>query len=80
MRSASVLFTKKQKRRIGYSNIPISDGEGLPIAKLPIDFSINSDDEDHDTSHNLLERQRQHVDDFSCFDENSSLFIITLVE
>ncbi|GBL84843.1 hypothetical protein AVEN_93868-1 [Araneus ventricosus] len=88
---ASGGFTKKKKRTIEYPNIPsalqlVSHGEGLPIPEPPIDFSISSDEEDLDVSHNSPRASTsecggsKHDDGFSCFDETSSPDKITSVE
>ncbi|GBM90880.1 hypothetical protein AVEN_46374-1 [Araneus ventricosus] len=54
---ASGGFTRKKKRTIKYPNIqsalrPVLHAEGLPIPQPPTDFSISSDEEDLDVSHN----------------------------
>ncbi|GBM54175.1 hypothetical protein AVEN_64522-1 [Araneus ventricosus] len=87
---ASGDFTKK-KRTVEYSNAPsalrpFSHGEGLPISEPPTDFSISSDEEDLDASHNSPQASTsacggsKHDDDFSWFDETSSPHKITSVE
>ncbi|GBM99324.1 hypothetical protein AVEN_251504-1 [Araneus ventricosus] len=79
---ASVGFTKKKKRRIEFFNLrcsqrPVSHGKGLTIPEHPADFSISSDEEDLDVSHNSPQTSTsacggsKHDDDFSCFDETS---------
>ncbi|GBM46311.1 hypothetical protein AVEN_88005-1 [Araneus ventricosus] len=84
-------FTKKNKRIIEYPNIPsalrpVSHSEGLPIPEPPTDFSISSDEEDLDMSHNSSQASTsacggsKHDDDFSCFDETSSPHKITSIE
>ncbi|GBL90030.1 hypothetical protein AVEN_178423-1 [Araneus ventricosus] len=88
---ASGGFTKKNKMTIECPNIPyalgpVSHGEGLPISDPPTDFSIGSNEEDLDVSHNSPQvstsacGSSKHVDDFSCFDETSSTHKITSVE
>ncbi|GBM11025.1 hypothetical protein AVEN_1354-1 [Araneus ventricosus] len=89
--TASGGFTKKKKRTFEYPKIPhalpsVSHGERLPIPEPPRDYSISSDEEDLDVSHNSPQASMsacggsKNDDDFSCFDETSSPQKITSVE
>ncbi|GBN17354.1 hypothetical protein AVEN_69370-1 [Araneus ventricosus] len=88
---ASGGFTKKKKRTVEYFNVPsalrpVSHDEGLSISEPLTVFSISSDEEDLDVSHNALQASTsacggsKHDDDFLCFDETSSPRKITSVE
>ncbi|GBM36680.1 hypothetical protein AVEN_221950-1 [Araneus ventricosus] len=88
---ASGGFIKKKKSTVEYSNVPsalrpVSHSEGLPISEPTTDFSISSDEDDLDVSHNSPQASTsacggsKHDDDFSCFDETSSPHKITSVE
>ncbi|GBN34360.1 hypothetical protein AVEN_107476-1 [Araneus ventricosus] len=88
---ASGGFNKKKKSTIEFPNIlyalrPVPHGEGLPIPEPPTDFSISSDEEDLDVSHNSPQASTSACGgsrndyDFSCFDETSSPHKITSVE
>ncbi|GBN42007.1 hypothetical protein AVEN_182617-1 [Araneus ventricosus] len=80
---ASGGFTRKKKRTIEYPNLPsalrpVSHGKGLSIPEPPADFSISSDEEDLDVSHNSPQASTsacggsKHDDDFSRFEETFS--------
>ncbi|GBO45986.1 hypothetical protein AVEN_246439-1 [Araneus ventricosus] len=84
-------FTEKKKSTIEYPNTPsalrpVSHSEELPIPEPPTDFSISSDEEDLDVSHNYPQASMsacggsKHDDDFSCFNEISSPHKITSIE
>ncbi|GBO34125.1 hypothetical protein AVEN_215872-1 [Araneus ventricosus] len=72
---ASGGFNKKKKRTIEYPKIPpalgpVSHGLGLPIPEPPTDFSISSDEDNLDVSHNSPQASTsacggsRHDDDF----------------